>query len=84
MEHRIGVFSLNISGWDCHEVASILDANWAIQARAGRHCAPLIHRALGTEPEHGTVRLSVGLFTTLAQTEMVLESIAKLAGRGAG
>lgn len=84
MDHRIGVFSFNINGWDCHEVASILDANWAIQARAGQHCAPLIHRALGTEPEHGTVRLSVGLFTTLAQTEMVLESIAKLADRGAG
>jgi cysteine desulfurase / selenocysteine lyase len=79
MDHRIGVFSFNISGWDCHEVASILDANWAIQTRAGRHCAPLIHRALGTESEHGTVRLSVGLFTTLAQAEMVLESIAKLA-----
>ena len=79
MDHRIGVFSFNISGWDCHEVASVLDANWAIQTRAGRHCAPLIHRALGTESEHGTVRLSVGLFTTLAQAEMVLESIAKLA-----
>lgn len=84
MDRRIGVFSFNISGWDCHEVASILDANWAIQTRAGRHCAPLIHRALGTESEHGTVRLSVGLFTTLAETEMVLESIAKLASQSAG
>ena len=79
MDQRIGVFSFNISGWDCHEVASILDANWAIQTRAGRHCAPLIHRALGTEPDHGTVRLSVGLFTTLEQSDLVLESIAKLA-----
>jgi cysteine desulfurase/selenocysteine lyase len=79
MDQRIGVFSFNISGWDCHEVASILDANWAIQTRAGRHCAPLIHRALGTEPDHGTVRLSVGLFTTLEQADLVLESIAKLA-----
>ena len=79
MGQRIGVFSFNISGWDCHEVASILDANWAIQTRAGRHCAPLIHRALGTEPDHGTVRLSVGLFTTLEQADLVLESIAKLA-----
>lgn len=79
MHQRIGVFSFNISGWDCHEVASILDANWAIQTRAGRHCAPLIHRALGTEPDHGTVRLSVGLFTTLEQVDLVLESIAKLA-----
>ena len=79
MHQRIGVFSFNISGWACHEVASILDANWAIQTRAGRHCAPLIHRALGTEPDHGTVRLSVGLFTTLEQADLVLESIAKLA-----
>ena len=83
MDRRIGVFSFNIRGWDCHEVASVLDANWAIQTRAGRHCAPLIHRALGTEAEHGTVRLSVGLFTTLAQTEMVLEAIAKLANQSA-
>ena len=81
MDDRLGVFSLSIGGFDCHEAASILDSNWMIQTRSGLHCAPLIHRTLGSESEHGTIRLSVGLFNTIAQIEETLVALEQLAAQ---
>src|SRR5207253_8185086 len=53
---RVGVVSLNIAGFDPQELAAVLDAQWQIQTRAGLHCAPRMHFALGTIPS-GTLRL---------------------------
>lgn len=78
MDNRVGVFSISIEGLDCHDAASILDTNWSIQTRAGFHCAPLIHRTLGTEIQHGTLRLSVGLLNTQAQVEQTIEALGQL------
>ncbi len=47
--------------------ARILDQN-GICARAGLHCAPLAHKALGT-PEGGAVRLGFGAFNTKDETD---------------
>lgn len=80
MENRVGVFSLSIDGFDCHEASTILDSNWSIQTRAGLHCAPLIHRAMGTDKQNGTIRLSVGLFNTQQHIESTLEALSQLAG----
>ncbi len=44
----VGVVSVSIEGYDPQEAAAALDANFGIQVRAGFHCAPLIHRAMGT------------------------------------
>ncbi|MFT5299718.1 MAG: cysteine desulfurase/selenocysteine lyase [Mariniblastus sp.] len=76
---RIGVFSLAFENFDCHDVASILDSNFGIQTRAGLHCAPLLHRQLGTESSHGTVRVSLGLFNTEAQIQSFVNAIRQLA-----
>ncbi len=81
LENRVGVFSISIAGIDCHEASSILDTNWSIQTRAGLHCAPLIHRALGSESQHGTVRLSVGLFNTFEQVQITIDALSKLASK---
>lgn len=78
-ENRVGVFSISIEGLDCHDVASILDTNWSIQTRSGLHCAPMIHRTLGTEAQHGTVRLSIGLFNTRQQIDTTIDALSQLA-----
>jgi len=80
VQNRIGVFSLSIDGFDCHEAAGILESSAAIQTRAGIHCAPMLHRELGTEASGGTLRLSLGLFNTAAEIEKALEVIAGVAG----
>jgi cysteine desulfurase family protein len=74
---RVGLVSLRWEGLSPQELASVLDAQWSIQTRAGLHCAPRMHASLGTLPE-GTLRLSVGHFTTLDQIDTVLAALATI------
>ena len=57
------------------ETARRLDAE-GIAVRAGLHCAPLIHRRLGTFPE-GTVRVSFGAFNTANDVDCLLSVLSK-------
>jgi len=61
IEQRIGVVPINIEGMDSSEVANILDTKYNIAVRPGLHCAPLAHKAIGTE-KLGAVRFGVGPF----------------------
>ncbi len=81
MDQRTGVFSISIQSVNCSDAAAILDSTWSIQTRAGLHCAPLLHRAVGTETAGGTLRLSPGLFNTTEQIELTLEAIAEIANQ---
>lgn len=49
-----------------------------IAVRAGLHCAPLAHKALGTLPR-GTVRVSLGYTNTHEDCEKFLQAIQKIA-----
>ena len=75
---RLGVVSFNLPGYDPQELAALLDANWSIQSRAGIHCAPRMHAALGTSPA-GTLRLSLGHFTTAADIDAAIAAIREVA-----
>ena len=77
-ENRTGVISFNIVGQDCHTVAATLDSSFAIQVRAGLHCAPLVHDSIGSSKFNGTIRISPGAFSTQQQIEYVLDAINKL------
>ena len=77
-ENRTGVISFNIVGQDCHTVAATLDSAFAIQVRAGLHCAPLVHDSIGSSKFNGTIRISPGAFSTQQQIEYVLDAINKL------
>ena len=48
-----------------------------IAVRAGLHCAPLVHRRLGTFPE-GTVRVSFGAFNTTNDVDGLVSSLRKI------
>ena len=60
---RTPAVSLNVAGYDSKEAGEILVAGYQIATRAGVHCAPLIHEALGTR-ERGTLRFSFSWFNT--------------------
>lgn len=77
---HVGVVSFNIASFAPHEAASILDDSFGIQARAGLHCAPGVHRWLGTLESGGTVRFSIGSFTTVAEIDHAMSSIRELTG----
>ena len=56
------VLSLNFKGLTAADAAYILESGYGIIVRAGLHCSPLIHQAMGTE-KNGTVRISISCFT---------------------
>lgn len=74
-----GIVSFNLTGYDPQEVATLLDSAGGIQVRAGLHCAPLMHRSLGTLSTGGTVRASCGHFTTAEEIEQLIELVTSLA-----
>lgn len=47
-------------------------------ARAGLHCAPLAHRALGTDRLGGAVRASFGTFNTEAEVDETLSLLRRM------
>jgi selenocysteine lyase/cysteine desulfurase len=59
------------------DLGSILDTSFEIAVRPGLHCAPYIHKALGTFPD-GTLRLSPGPFTTPEQIDSFLSALAEI------
>lgn len=77
-EERSPVVTLNIVGMDSAEVAMILDEEYGISVRAGGHCAPLMHKALGTE-KTGAVRFSFSYFNTEEEVEVAARAIKELA-----
>ena len=78
------VLSLNIAGYEPHDVATILDQNFQIQSRAGLHCAPGAHEVMGTLAGGGTVRLSPGPFTTAEDIQATVVAVREIAGAMAG
>ncbi len=72
---RTSVVSVTLAGYDPQEVAALLEASHGIQCRAGLHCAPRMHDALGTAVGGGTVRLSPGYFTTEEDIDAVVAAL---------
>jgi cysteine desulfurase family protein len=76
---RTSVVSLSVDGYDPQELAAILEASHGIQCRAGLHCAPRMHAALGTTARGGTLRLSPGYSTTREEIETVITALQEIA-----
>lgn len=77
-EERSPVVTLNIAEMDSAEVAMILDEEYGISVRAGGHCAPLMHKALGTE-KTGAVRFSFSYFNTEEEVDTAAGAVKELA-----
>jgi len=75
---RAPIVTLNIGGLDSSEVSDELAERFGIATRPGAHCAPRLHRALGTEAQ-GAVRFSWSWFSTEAETDAAAEAVAVLA-----
>ena len=75
---RAPIVSLNIRDEDSARVADILWEEYGICVRAGAHCAPLMHKALGTE-EQGVVRFSFSHFNTEQEVLQAAHAVRELA-----
>jgi selenocysteine lyase/cysteine desulfurase len=75
---HVGALSLKVpEPLTPQELGSILDTSFEIAVRPGLHCAPYIHRTLGTFPD-GTLRLSPGPFTTEGDIETFLNALTEI------
>lgn len=77
---RVGVFSVRVEGCEPHEVSAMLETNFGVLTRSGLYCAPLAHRAIGTDKLGGATRLSMGAMTSEADVDIALSGLAAIAG----
>lgn len=73
-DQGLPIMLCNVDGMDPEDVSNILDGDFGIAARAGLHCAPLVHQDLETSPKGG-VRFSLGPFNTDEEMDEVLEAM---------
>jgi len=74
-----GVASFTLRGREVSEIGEILDDSFGIMTRVGLHCAPSAHKTIGTFPA-GTVRMSVGAFTSHEDIDTAAAAVEALAG----
>jgi cysteine desulfurase family protein len=75
-EH-VGTLSFRCHSLPANEVGGILDQAFEIAIRPGLHCAPYIHRSLGTFSE-GTVRVSPGAFNTEEDIDRLTRALVEI------
>lgn len=69
--------SFVVAGMSVSDVGMRLSDEYDVMSRVGLHCAPRAHRTLGTFPE-GTVRFSMGPFTTGENVNAAVEAVADI------
>ena len=77
-EQRAAIVSLNIADYDSSEVSDELEQEYGISTRPGAHCAPLIHKAMGTV-EQGMVRFAFSYFNTEEDADYAADAVRELA-----
>ena len=74
---RVGTLSFRAEALAAPELGGILDQAFDIAVRPGLHCAPYIHKSLGTFPD-GTVRVSPGPFNTAADIDRLAGALREI------
>lgn len=77
-QQRTAIVTLNIRDYDSGAVADALMEDYGIAVRAGAHCAPRLHRALGTT-DQGAVRFSFSWFNTESEIDTAIQAVRELA-----
>ena len=77
-QKRAAIVSFNIGDYDSSEVSDELNVEYGIVTRPGAHCAPLMHKALGTL-EQGAVRFSFSHYNTEEEVDTAIRAVGELA-----
>ena len=77
-QNRCPIVTLNVRDYDSGEVSDALASEYGIATRPGAHCAPLIHKALGTV-EQGAVRFSFSHYNTEEEINFAVSALRELA-----
>ncbi len=74
----LGIVSISVNGYTAADVGSILADEFDICVRTGYHCSPFIHEFIGSVDSNGTVRISLGAFSSSEDIHSIVESIKSL------
>lgn len=74
----MGIVTFTLKNADSNTVADALWSQYAIAVRGGLHCAPLMHRFLGTENE-GAVRMSCAASNDEREIYLAVRAVKALA-----
>jgi cysteine desulfurase family protein len=74
---RAAAVSFTVEGADSAVLGFRLDSEYDVSVRTGLHCAPDVHRTIGTYPG-GTVRVSPGYFNTAEDIEQFLRAVREI------
>ena len=77
LQMRTAIVSLNLGDVDSAEMSDWLWEDYGIAVRAGAHCAPLMHKTLGTE-QQGAVRFSFSSFNTEEEVDAAIQALKEL------
>jgi len=80
-DRHTGVVSVVSELYSSDELASLLSGHFQIDTRAGLHCAPLMHRRLGTIEQQGAVRFSVGIHNTADEIDAALDALRQVSNQ---
>ena len=72
--HGVPVVTVKADSMDAATLAGRLDREHRVQTRAGLHCAPEVHRILGTSGD-GAVRFSLGWASTGEDVEAAVTAV---------
>ena len=75
---RCAIVSLNVRDYSSSSVADELGERYGIATRPGAHCAPRMHRALGTV-EQGVVRFSFSWYSTEEEVDAAVAAVREIA-----
>lgn len=78
LEKSTGILSFVCDRYQADELGMILDEDFELAVRTGYHCAPLVHDIIRSVQYGGTVRVSLGRFTTEADVEALVEAVKEL------
>ena len=74
---RTAIVSVNLGTEESGQVSDWLWEDYGIAVRAGAHCAPLMHKALGTE-KRGAVRFSFSYFNTEEEVDAAIQALKEI------
>ncbi len=79
LSDHIGILTFNVEGMEALNTGTLLDVDYHIACRTGLHCAPLVHKQIGTDKIHGSVRFGIGPFNTEEDIQAAVEAVHEIA-----
>ena len=78
--NECGIVAFSLENMPSGKVADVLNSDYDIAVRGGFHCAPLVHKFLGTEKD-GLVRASLAVQNSSREIAFFMHAVSEIAKR---